>query len=161
MCDCPEPTTGAHCETLTCTHCDVIDDLLIVVISNESVTYDTAKQHCINMGYTLHMPKTQAIFNVTQHLLLQMPNQDPTLAYWIGLASPDHTLSWIWVDGTPLDNSTASWYPGRPENPNGRGTDNCAEMAAGGYKYHWDNDPCTESYPYVCEKHLTSTASDG
>ncbi|KAJ8362459.1 hypothetical protein AAFF_G00373850 [Aldrovandia affinis] len=50
-------------------------------------------------------------------------------AYWIGLSDSETEGTWLWVDGTPLQEDKAFWKKGEPNNYNG--AEDCAATQPG------------------------------
>ncbi|KAL2097692.1 hypothetical protein ACEWY4_006899 [Coilia grayii] len=68
--------------------------------------------------------------------------------FWIGLTDSDGT--WKWVDGTLL--TTGFWDSGQPNSYDGN--EDCAEIRERSYLTNWNDDLCTRSQLWACEKKI-------
>ncbi|XP_072255287.1 C-type lectin domain family 10 member A-like [Pyxicephalus adspersus] len=69
---------------------------------------------------------------------------------WIGLTDVDG--SWKWVDGTSYDSTPKFWQPNQPDEWYGHGLgggEDCAQLKT---LNGWNDDHCSRSFPYICEK---------
>jgi hypothetical protein len=63
-------------------------------------------------------------------------------AGWIGLDDTGAEGEWVWIDDTPAPNW--GWGPGEP---NGGGSENCANL----HDYGWVDRDCGNTRDYICE----------
>ncbi|KAM5306475.1 asialoglycoprotein receptor 1-like [Glossophaga mutica] len=71
---------------------------------------------------------------------------------WMGLHDQDGP--WTWVDGTDYEKGFQFWSPHQPDNWNGHdtgGDEDCAHITGCG---RWNDNMCTWSFRWVCEKKL-------
>lgn len=71
---------------------------------------------------------------------------------WIGLTDADG--SWKWVDGTSYAATPKFWRPGQPDNWFGHGLgggEDCAHLKG---PNGWNDGPCSQGFPYICEKKM-------
>ena len=66
--------------------------------------------------------------------------------YWIGANDNGQEGYWKWTDGTPVTDYSWGWG-----EPNGGPLVNCVHVNYGGIG-KWDDAPCGESKPYVCQR---------
>uniref|UniRef100_A0AAZ1WW91 C-type lectin domain-containing protein n=1 Tax=Oreochromis aureus TaxID=47969 RepID=A0AAZ1WW91_OREAU len=79
--------------------------------------------------------------------------QTKTEKFWIGLTDSAEEGRWLWVDGSPLNESLTFWFDGEPnsypvEDPDG---EDCAMMG------HWEimlwfDNSCKRTFRSICEK---------
>eukprot|EP00105_Crassostrea_gigas_P010135 XP_011425311.1 PREDICTED: perlucin [Crassostrea gigas] len=77
------------------------------------------------------------------HLLASHTSEN----FWIGGTDAMKEGNWVWMSTQdPLDYN--GWNPGEPNNGVGAA---CMAMANHEH-YHWNDDFCTKSYDFICEK---------
>ncbi|XP_010795183.1 C-type lectin domain family 4 member E-like [Notothenia coriiceps] len=77
--------------------------------------------------------------------------------FWIGLTDSKTEDTWLWTDGSPLDNSLKFWCGVEPDNykevnPDG---EDCARMGEKGGAAHvmcWFDASCEDPHKTICEK---------
>ncbi|KAM9339824.1 galactose-specific lectin nattectin-like [Symphorus nematophorus] len=77
--------------------------------------------------------------------------------FWIGLTDSQKEGTWLWVDGSPLNESLTFWNPREPDNWIGRDADgeDCARMGekAGAADLKcWFDQYCIKPQRHICEK---------
>ncbi|CAJ1053674.1 CD209 antigen-like protein E [Xyrichtys novacula] len=68
---------------------------------------------------------------------------------WIGLTSEGKQDKWVWVDGSPLNQSY--WKHGEPNNYQGIAED-CVEVNRIDAENSWNDRPCKDLNFWICEK---------
>ncbi|XP_004692983.1 PREDICTED: C-type lectin domain family 4 member A-like isoform X2 [Condylura cristata] len=71
-------------------------------------------------------------------------------AYYVGLLDPEGKNQWQWVDHTPFNNRSATfWNPGEPNNFN----DRCVILlrTRSRNKWGWNNVNCGETHMSICK----------
>ncbi|KAJ8362370.1 hypothetical protein AAFF_G00378150 [Aldrovandia affinis] len=68
-------------------------------------------------------------------------------AYWIGLSDSETEGTWLWVDGTPLQEDKAFWKRGQPDDY--KGAEDCAFTVPGQNK--WADGHCDVHVKSVCK----------
>uniref|UniRef100_A0A8C4H6V7 C-type lectin domain-containing protein n=1 Tax=Dicentrarchus labrax TaxID=13489 RepID=A0A8C4H6V7_DICLA len=79
------------------------------------------------------------------------------VVFWIGLTDSEKEGTWLWVDGSSLNESLTFWFPGEPDNWTGRDSDgaDCVRMGkkAGAPDLKcWFDQSCKYAYRSICEK---------
>uniref|UniRef100_A0A3B4FZH8 C-type lectin domain-containing protein n=1 Tax=Pundamilia nyererei TaxID=303518 RepID=A0A3B4FZH8_9CICH len=71
--------------------------------------------------------------------------------FWIGLTDLAEQGRWLWVDGSPLNESLSYWNYTEPDN---WGEDDCVMMGekSHGYLKSWSDTFCEVSRRSICEK---------
>uniref|UniRef100_A0A3P8QRV6 C-type lectin domain-containing protein n=1 Tax=Astatotilapia calliptera TaxID=8154 RepID=A0A3P8QRV6_ASTCA len=71
--------------------------------------------------------------------------------FWIGLTDSAEQGRWLWVDGSPLNESLSYWKDTEPDN---WGEDDCVMMGDKGDRYQksWSDTSCKVSRRSICEK---------
>uniref|UniRef100_I3KML2 C-type lectin domain-containing protein n=1 Tax=Oreochromis niloticus TaxID=8128 RepID=I3KML2_ORENI len=70
--------------------------------------------------------------------------------FWIGLTDSAVEGRWLWVDGSPLNESLTFWFSHEPDDWTGEdpGGEDCASME----KTHWFDISCKLNQKSICEK---------
>jgi len=112
--------------------------------SNNTLSWDMAKQHCLQLGGNLATIRD----NSTNMFLLEI--LDPVRKYWLGGNDKKLQGNWIWEGHNDLFSFTF-WGKGQPNNFKGRQHcllfiyhDNDKEMK-------WNDRRCTNHRNYLCE----------
>ncbi|KAM6958746.1 C-type lectin domain family 10 member A-like [Aplochiton taeniatus] len=78
--------------------------------------------------------------------------------FWIGLTDETEEKSWLWVDGSALDQNISFWMNNEPDNWKGiTGTsegENCARMGEKGGALDlkcWFDAFCDRPHKWICE----------
>ncbi|XP_047457184.1 CD209 antigen-like protein E [Mugil cephalus] len=110
--------------------------------SKESGSWDKGRQDCRNKGAELvviNSPEEQMfLFNVTKNYM------------WIGLNDREVEGTLKWVDGTPL--TLQYWTENQPDNGGGVNTNEDCVHTGHRHTPAWNDLPCTNSLPWICEK---------
>uniref|UniRef100_A0A8C4H858 C-type lectin domain-containing protein n=1 Tax=Dicentrarchus labrax TaxID=13489 RepID=A0A8C4H858_DICLA len=77
--------------------------------------------------------------------------------FWIGLTDSEKEGTWLWVDGSPLNESLTFWFPDEPDNWTGKDPDgeDCVRMGekAGAPDLKcWFDESCKYAHRSICEK---------
>ncbi|XP_051271830.1 C-type lectin domain family 4 member E-like [Dicentrarchus labrax] len=77
--------------------------------------------------------------------------------FWIGLTDSEKEGTWLWVDGSPLNESLTFWFLGEPDNWTGNDPDgaDCVRMgkkAGAPDMKRWFDESCKYTYRSICEK---------
>ncbi|XP_061088108.1 C-type lectin domain family 4 member E-like isoform X4 [Conger conger] len=105
-------------------------------LSNNTSTWEMAREQCIAMGATLAMVKTEEEMEFLANAIAQR--------FWVGLNDIGTEGTWKWLDGTSP--ASGMWTPGEPNN---EGEEDCAEVIK-----KLNDVPCGEKRHWICEKSL-------
>ncbi|XP_038151952.1 immune-related, lectin-like receptor 4 isoform X2 [Cyprinodon tularosa] len=77
--------------------------------------------------------------------------------FWIGLTDSEEEDRWLWVDGSPLDESLTFWSKGEPddwtgENPAGEDCVRMGEKGGADDLKCWFDQSCDAHHKSICEK---------
>ncbi|XP_070841094.1 CD209 antigen-like protein C [Chaetodon trifascialis] len=93
------------------------------------------------------------------HQRLQDKMDYPEDKFWIGLTDSQEEGKWLWVDGSPLDESLKFWSTGEPDNWTGKNGEiidgeDCARMGEQGSTdlNSWFDKFCKSDERFICEK---------
>jgi hypothetical protein len=102
-----------------------------------------ALKFCLTYNYQLAY-----ITNPTQdHFLEQTVASYANSKWWIGLNDLEQTGVWRWQNGTPFDYQ--HWGAGEPNDISG--SEHCGELNRFGVDGGWNDEPCEQAQPFVCE----------
>ena len=130
--------------------CDVgSGEVSALLVCTDLQTWDDARLSCEGLGWHL----------VSVGLAAEQDDLYDAVApygdvFWIGLNDQDIEDSWVWDDGTPYGYD--GWRYGEPNNGNLYSEEDCAEIEPLG---GWDDQPCTDLQPYVCERECDPVSS--
>eukprot|EP00062_Callorhinchus_milii_P027637 gi/632991178/ref/XP_007884509.1/ PREDICTED: C-type lectin domain family 10 member A-like [Callorhinchus milii] len=71
--------------------------------------------------------------------------------YWIGIKEMPLESTWMWVDGTYVEDGLTFWGPGFPDSYfdyESEAFKNCVLMRNGA----WANAVCAKNYPWICKR---------
>ncbi|XP_062587631.1 perlucin-like protein [Saccostrea cucullata] len=69
--------------------------------------------------------------------------------FWVGATDAMVEGGWRWMPGfDPIGYD--DWYPGQPNDDYNQ---DCMQLCHE-FHYHWDDDHCEESKPFICEKSI-------
>ncbi|KAK7471880.1 hypothetical protein BaRGS_00035464, partial [Batillaria attramentaria] len=110
---------------------------------NTPTKYNDAVTACSSEGAVLSPAKTegefQFLFNTVAAGSLM----------WLGGDDQAVENSWVWRDGTAVNNGYANWKSGEPDGVHNTNTNaDCLLVTSSGL---WRDAPCTWSRPYVCK----------
>uniref|UniRef100_A0A8C4HEN0 C-type lectin domain-containing protein n=1 Tax=Dicentrarchus labrax TaxID=13489 RepID=A0A8C4HEN0_DICLA len=80
-----------------------------------------------------------------------------TESFWIGLTDSEKEGTWLWVDGSPLDESLTFWSSNQPDNetwvdPDGEDCVRMGEKAGAPHLKCWFDKSCKMPHRSLCEK---------
>ncbi|XP_069801409.1 perlucin-like protein [Dendropsophus ebraccatus] len=109
-------------------------------VSEETTTWDEARDKCYQMNSILVMVKDKAESETLKKLYKSQGR------YWLGLKrDPENIQTWKWLDGTKVTYS--AWDKGEPNNDHNN--EHCAEVI--GEVNLWNDYPCSLNRQYICE----------
>merc|ERR1719312_2037232 len=130
---CPTRCTG------TCPTGYTLVDNQCLSFNLNSMTAAAAQLACQNAGGRLAKAVDHAALST--YLNANYAGQN----FWLGASDVDTEGNWLWFSGGAVDNSI--WYPGEPNNANGN--EDCMVWWGGVTGYI--DEPCTETFNYICE----------
>ncbi|XP_075896921.1 uncharacterized protein LOC142898061 [Nelusetta ayraudi] len=105
--------------------------------SSQKKNYANSRKDCQSRGGDL--------VKITSRLELDFVKTHRAIA-WIGLTRAEDGHSWVWVDGTTLENHEF-WQDGEPNNADME--EDCVEISREASA--WNDVPCSRSFSWVCE----------
>jgi hypothetical protein len=102
-----------------------------------------------------------SIFNAEKQTYLDEMVNGLVNTYWIGLNDRNSPDNWQWDylhNPQPLDDGYTNWATGQPS---GNGQCVSSQMSGTGTPGKWYDDPCTQNYPFVCQKHAYDRPTTG
>ncbi|HHO50715.1 MAG TPA: hypothetical protein ENK18_07520 [Deltaproteobacteria bacterium] len=114
------------------------------------LTWPGAQAACAADGW--HLPSIADASEQADLYSVVAPFSD---VFWIGFNDLEAEGTWLWEDDTPT--SFDAWRYGEPNNGGGpyAGEEDCAEIEPLG---EWDDQPCDDLQPYVCERSCVPTS---
>ncbi|MGH0119788.1 UNVERIFIED_CONTAM: hypothetical protein FKN15_025667 [Acipenser sinensis] len=114
--------------------------------STDKMDWNSSRDNCTSMGGHLVIIESEA----EQRFLMNAAKAHPGNLYWIGLTDAVTEGTWLWVDGTPLNDKTQYWGSGEPNDRNGE--EDCAHFPFHGDPLNsWNDIGCRENYSRICE----------
>ena len=116
-----------------------------VLLGSSAKTFSDAKAYCQSRGATLFVPSTYERFALLERLA---PGPAET---WVGLTKSGRTIVWEQGGYDTLDPeySRFMWSPGQPNHLTHQ---NCVVFRYRGYLHKLQDDLCTPSYNFICER---------
>ncbi|XP_040892203.1 CD209 antigen-like protein E isoform X2 [Toxotes jaculatrix] len=110
-------------------------------ISSTKKTWQESRNYCIQEGADLMIINSKEEQTFTRQFKKFM---------WFGLTDAESEGTWKWVDGTPLARSF--WGSGEP---NGNTGENCGEIKNPDSDNNWNDEGCSISHFWICEKNFS------
>lgn len=126
------------------------------VDANDRYSWQNAKLKCqnINAGATL-LSVNSYVDLASIQFALSSQNPNARIPWWTGLNDQQREGSYVWQDGSPVNQSFVSWDKAPSSDPSEN--QNCAVMMAGG---SIDDVTCNTRAFYVCEANSMRTYVD-
>ncbi|XP_033980062.1 hepatic lectin-like [Trematomus bernacchii] len=124
--------------------------------STYTATWTSSRDECRRKGGDLVKIESRE----EQEFLEQKVRDEMTAdqdKFWIGLTDSVTERTWLWTDGSALDNSLKFWSRTEPDNYKEVHSDgeDCARMGERGKAAHvmcWFDAPCIDPHKSICEK---------
>ncbi|XP_058849518.1 C-type lectin domain family 4 member E-like isoform X2 [Acipenser ruthenus] len=117
--------------------------------STDTMDWNSSRDNCTSKGGHLVIIESKA----EQKFLTYATKAHPGNRYWIGLTDAVTEGTWLWVDGTPLNDKTQYWVSGEPNDNNGK--EDCAILPFYADPLHplnsWNDIECQNNYSRICE----------
>ncbi|XP_073319990.1 C-type mannose receptor 2-like [Pagrus major] len=114
-------------------------------VSSTKRTWDQSRDDCLQKGADLMIINGKEEQDFANRFQKYM---------WIGLTDSQREGTWKWVDGTLLTKSY--WASGEP---NGGTQENCGDIKKYDAEKSWNDESCSHSLYWVCEKKLLCDSS--
>ncbi|KAM9340228.1 hepatic lectin-like [Symphorus nematophorus] len=123
--------------------------------SSDRSPWEKARDECRSQGGDLVQIDSR---DEQSFLVLKVREKmnDPEDRFWIGLTDSEVEGTWVWVDGSPLNNSVTFWVHHEPDNwttedPDG---EDCVRMGVQGESAlnSWFDKSCKVPHRRICEK---------
>ncbi|KAI4817649.1 hypothetical protein KUCAC02_011032 [Chaenocephalus aceratus] len=155
----PESPKGPEVNRDSCTTCPVGWERYggkCYYFSTNKATWTKSRDECRRQGGDLVKIESRE----EQEFLEQKVRVKMTVGqdkFWIGLTDSETEDTWLWTDGSALDNSLPFWSEGEPNNAEGRNPDgeDCVKMGETGGETDlkiWIDQSCEDPYKSICEK---------
>ncbi|XP_058850066.1 C-type lectin domain family 4 member M-like [Acipenser ruthenus] len=128
--------------------------------SPDKMNWNSSRASCVSMGADLVIIESEA----EQKFLLENDKSKPLLgnaeknSYWIGLTDAATEGTWLWVDGTPLNDKAKYWHGNEPDDWKGEDSsgEDCARLAyltspANSLKAWFDASCTRQQHRRICE----------
>ena len=122
----------------SCEDCDyqVTESGFVQSLCTDPLPWLEAQERCESLGARL------ATADSEQHNA-EIFGSTTGMEAWIGLTDAEVEGNWVWADGTPV--RFAAWGNMQPNN---QGNEDCGHMQPDNPT--WNDDECTNAWPYVC-----------
>ncbi|XP_047434291.1 CD209 antigen-like protein C [Mugil cephalus] len=107
-------------------------------VSSTKKTWQDSRNDCLQRGADLMIINSQEEQNFARRFRKYM---------WVGLNDKQTEGRWEWVNGNAM--TTSYWSEGEP---NGGRRENCGNVKNFEYDYSWNDEDCSTSLFWVCEK---------
>ncbi|XP_047434295.1 CD209 antigen-like protein C [Mugil cephalus] len=107
-------------------------------VSSTKKTWQDSRNDCLRRGADLMIINSQEEQNFARRFRKYM---------WVGLNDKQTEGRWEWVNGNAM--TTSYWSEGEP---NGGRRENCGNVKNFEYDYSWNDEDCSTSLFWVCEK---------
>ncbi|XP_069768302.1 C-type lectin domain family 4 member A-like isoform X2 [Narcine bancroftii] len=110
---------------------------------NESQSWEESRKHCKEQGGHLAVVSSEKV-------QMFLANHSGGLPRWIGLTDLLTEGTWVWMDGTPVIDSSVFWARRQPDDPLAGSLDSgqdCGLLRG----RRWFDEDCSRSFPSVCE----------
>ncbi|XP_075867989.1 C-type lectin domain family 4 member E-like isoform X3 [Nelusetta ayraudi] len=121
-----------------------------------ATTWELARQRCQQQGGDLvRIDSREEQRFLAERLKEKMKDHDDK--FWIGLTDARTEGQWLWVDGSPLNESLKFWNNNEPNDSKGENPEDGEDCARMGEKSHlifnkWFDRDCNHSHKSICEK---------
>ncbi|XP_078323010.1 C-type lectin-like [Crassostrea virginica] len=109
-------------------------------------TFNDAKLFCSNQSPTSYVVEVQTQEENNWLITLSATHCGAPNEYWLNGFDTDDSGSFTWIDSQNLTTYT-NWYTAEPNSP----AEQCIVITTG-YLGVWNDIPCTEQKPVVCER---------
>uniref|UniRef100_A0A8C4FEB8 C-type lectin domain-containing protein n=1 Tax=Dicentrarchus labrax TaxID=13489 RepID=A0A8C4FEB8_DICLA len=137
------------CEVENCCLCLIVS---CYYFSTNRLTWSESRDECRQKGGDL----VQIDSREEQLKVREKINYDED-KFWIGLTDSEKEGTWLWVDGSPLNESLTFWNGSEPDNwagynPDGADCVMMGEKAGAPDLKCWFDESCKYTYRSICEK---------
>ncbi|CAL4068040.1 unnamed protein product, partial [Meganyctiphanes norvegica] len=141
QCCIPDCTTS----TSTCPSGFTLTNSQCLSFQTSSATWSNAQLACQRLGGRLAKAKDTS--TLATYLQTNYAGQN----FWMGASDSHSEGEWLWTSGGTVDSGI--WYSGEPNNAGGGSGEDCM-LWWGSDIYGYIDEPCTESFNYICEADL-------
>uniref|UniRef100_A0A674NMR9 C-type lectin domain-containing protein n=1 Tax=Takifugu rubripes TaxID=31033 RepID=A0A674NMR9_TAKRU len=122
--------------------------------SNYTLVFEKAREQCQQQGADLvkvSSKEEQKFLATTVAPMLANGNR-----FWIGLTDSEKEGQWLWMDGSPLEESLKFWVSPEPDDwkkEDPKNGEDCATLGErSGNEYCWYDKTCKHPLRSICEK---------
>jgi hypothetical protein len=105
--------------------------------------WNDAQLFCARYGYHLASIRDAVADHYLEETVVTYGNS----RWWIGLNDLQQKGVWAWQAGTPV--GYVHWGPGEPNDTGG--IEDCVQLNRYGVDGGWNDEPCANALPFVCE----------
>ncbi|XP_051247512.1 C-type lectin domain family 4 member E-like [Dicentrarchus labrax] len=154
---CPQPPVVKENDSCTkCEHGWEQHGRQCYYFSINHLTWNNSRDECQQKGGDLVQIDSREEQTFLELKLREKMNSDED-KFWIGLTDSEKEGTWLWVDGSPLNERLTFWNGSEPDNwtVGDRDGEDCVRMGektgAPDLKC-WFDESCKASFRYICEK---------
>ncbi|XP_014901861.1 CD209 antigen-like protein E isoform X5 [Poecilia latipinna] len=119
--------------------------------SNSTSSWTDSRHSCTDLGSDLVKIDSREEQMFLEIRVREIIKNNET--FWIGLTDSKTEGSWLWTDGSPLNQSLSFWAPGQPDSLSGAELD-CVGMMKTEIpdEVRWYDRHCNDNLRSICEK---------
>ncbi|KAE8301157.1 C-type lectin domain family 4 member M CD209 antigen-like protein 1 [Larimichthys crocea] len=138
-----EPTDKGETEISVCPEGWIMFGSSCYYISSQRRSWDNSRRDCMQREADLVIITSRQ----EQAFLTGF-----TAAAWVGMTDREQEGTWVWVDGTPLDEDMLQWANGQPDGA--YGGEDCADLRTMKNFIGLNDFNCSSRNQWICEKAL-------
>ena len=113
-----------------------------IISHSQAYTWEEARAVCRDYGGDLAIVDKEWIQRELESYF------DPEKAYWLGGSDREVEGTWVWVDGTNIEDGYKNWGDHQPDDY--QGEEHCLQIWPN-HGFHWNDVACDSEYGFVCK----------